>query len=295
MRVFISGIRGFLGRHLARHLSECGYQVAGTTTRIEQVDAGERIFPWRFGSDVSQDWLRGTDIVIHCAHDFAGSLDSNLSGTRALVTAARAARVPRQIFISSLSARADAESQYGRTKFTIEQRLAGADLLIVRPGTIIGGGGLFGRMCDMLARFPVLPLVGAGQNSMYLIGVSDLSRAIERILRREPPATFNLYYAQTPSLKQVLQQVKRLTNRRTLLVPVPPPLIAAALTAADWLRIRLPMDRDNLRGFMKSQRQIYETHLPAILEQPQTVEQALTAVLPGAAGRATALKPSGPA
>jgi len=281
VKVFISGVRGFLGGELARHLGARGHQVTGTTTR-RVGQAGSPLagaYSWRFGDAVDPRWMEGVDVVIHAAHDFSAEMAVNVDGTRALSKAAREAGVRTQALISSLSARIDARSRYGQTKYAIEQQLAGPDVLVIRPGTVIGNGGLFGRMIEMVRKLPVVPLVGGGTTRMHLIGVGDVCLAVEAVLQCPPPADFNLYYRETPTLREVLASVSRLIGRRPMFVPVPSGLVRAALSVAGAVGLRLPVDRDNLTGFMQSQNQVHESDLLHVLKEPRSVAEALQQIV----------------
>lgn len=276
MKIFITGIQGFLGGQLARHFRARGHEVAGSTSRsIRPAAAGRDIIAWRFGDPIEPARFAGVDATVHCAHDFAGSIDCNLEGTVSLAKAARQGGVRKQLYISSLSSRPDAGSRYGQTKFAIEEALAADDLLVVRPGTIIGEGGLFGRMCGMLKTLPIVPLIGGGKDRMYLISTVDTCLAVERILQADPPGAFNLYYEERPALRDVLMRTRRIMNSKAILVPVPRRVVAAFLGIADVVGIRLPVDRDNLRGLVQSQQEIHATDLGSLIEVPQSVDEAL--------------------
>jgi uncharacterized protein YbjT (DUF2867 family) len=277
VKVFISGRNGFLGRQLAEHFQRTGHEVRGSTS----TPAAAGTVHWRLDQPADPRWLEGIEVLLHCAHDFAGGIDTNVRGTLALANAARMAGVTKQIFISSLSAGADAESDYGRSKFRIERELAGADAIIVRPGTIVGNGGLFGRMSELVRRYPVLPLIGGGHGKMYLISVRDASRALAVIAARESPAEFNLYYRETPPLRAVLAGISRVYGRKRLFVPFPLGMVAAGLTLANALGVKLSVDRDNLRGFVKSSRQIHTSNLSHVLSDPQSVQEALDSLAQG--------------
>ena len=119
MNVFITGLNGFIARHLAAWLSDRGYVVTGTSR-----SGSERFhaMAWRLGDPIESGALAGVDAVIHAAHDFTpGAMDTNVKGTLAMERAAAAAGVRRQILVSSLSARPDAVSEYGRTKLAQEE------------------------------------------------------------------------------------------------------------------------------------------------------------------------------
>src|SRR5262245_18175416 len=101
---------------------------------------------WQMGDPIPVTALDGVDVVIHTAHDFTPSaINTNVKGTLAMEGAAAIAGVERQILISSLSARPDAISEYGRSKLMQEEHFIRNNHTIVRPGTVLGIGGLFGK------------------------------------------------------------------------------------------------------------------------------------------------------
>ncbi len=150
MKVFITGIHGFIASHLSVFLRDQGYQVYGSTSRRseppDRQSIPEKIYYHKLGEGFEGSMFAGMDVVIHCAHDFQkGALRRNIEGTLALAEAANHQQVSKQIFVSSLSARPDAQTEYGKAKYTIEQDFKKNNGIIVRPGTVLGSGGIFGR------------------------------------------------------------------------------------------------------------------------------------------------------
>jgi nucleoside-diphosphate-sugar epimerase len=124
MRVFITGLNGFVSARLADRLAAAGHKVTGSS-RTSSSLPGARV--WSLGDPPDESMFKKIDVLIHCAHDFArGAKHRNIDGTLALANAARRAGVGRQIFVSSLSARGDARSDYGRAKYQTERVLVGA-------------------------------------------------------------------------------------------------------------------------------------------------------------------------
>src|SRR5215468_7113845 len=192
--------------HLATWLAARGCVVTGTSrSGSEQFHA----IAWQLGDPVDSTALDGVDVVIHVAHDFQpGAMNTNIKGTLAMERAAAAAGVQRQILVSSLSARPDAVSEYGRTKLAEEEHFIRNNHTIVRPGTVLGRGGLFGKIAGVMERLPVIPLLDGGRARMTVIGVHDLCCALEAILQIHDPKQFNLYYEDMPTLGEVLRQLR---------------------------------------------------------------------------------------
>src|ERR1700723_1472322 len=98
MRIFITGIGGFLGSALAEHLAARGHEVRGSRRSEMQL-----------GGPFEASVFAGMEVVIHCAHDFTpGARRKNVDGTRAWFDAAAAQGARLQVLLSSYSARPDA-------------------------------------------------------------------------------------------------------------------------------------------------------------------------------------------
>jgi len=276
MKVFISGLNGFVAGRLAIHFQAAGIDVTGSS-RTPSAIAGSWI--WTLGDPPDPERVRGVDVLIHCAHDFApGAKRSNVEGTIALAETARRAGVKRQIFISTLSARPDAVSEYGCSKYALERHFLEQGDTIVRPGTVVGKGGLFGKMAGMIRTKAILPLVDGGKGPMTVIGIGDLCRALQGILDRAEPREYNLYYPEKPRLKDILVRLREKLGRSTIFIPAPAWMLLVPLKILRWLHIRTPIDVENLKGYMKSQDQIHASNLDLLLARCSTIEEALEEV-----------------
>ena len=169
MNLFITGIHGFLGSAMAEHFRRRGHTVTGSAR-----NSSEGVVALRIGEPFDPAVFRGSDVVIHAAHDFtAGAKEKNIRGTRAWFEAAAGAR---QVFFSSYSARPDAASEYGATKYAIEKMFLDAGQAVVRPGLVIGDGGLFAKQRAALRKTPIVPLIAGGSGA----GGGDRDRASSR-------------------------------------------------------------------------------------------------------------------
>lgn len=220
--------------------------------------------------------FQDVETVIHCAYDFEpGALMKNIQGTIAIAEAARNQGVQRQIFISSLSARPDAVTEYGKAKYEIERYFLQHGGIVIRPGTVMGEGGVFGRIIELMKKYPVLPLPNGGKSQMYLIGIVDLGISITEILNRKGPSEFNLYYPEKPTLRTILTQIKFVLQRNVMLIPLPAGFLLFPLEFLKWLDVRTPIDVDNLKGFIKSQDMTHRSNLEIVMRVIPALETYL--------------------
>lgn len=180
----ITGGTGFVGQTLLRLAIEAGYRVRALA-RTPQFDRPK--VRWISGAldqpSVLAELVDGADAVIHVAGlvnapDRTAFERANVTGTLAMVEAARAAGAGRFIHVSSLSAREPDLSNYGWSKAKAETivQASGLDWTIVRPPAVYGPGDR--EMLDLfrLARRGVVPMPPKGRISV--IEVSDLARLL---------------------------------------------------------------------------------------------------------------------
>jgi len=262
--VFITGITGFIGRELAAELHARGYRITGSTTKDatalntasnkEEIPGADRIHRIVLNTSFDPGCFQGVDVVIHGAYTTGpGAFVDNVEGTRLLLEAAARAGVKQQLLISSFSALSSAQSDYARAKRALEKSFSEEGHTIVRPGLVIGQGGLFGRMYRMLKSFPALPVLDGGRGSTPVLWIGDLKRAIAEIIERELRGEFNLFNDRNPRLIDLLKGIRTEAGFRTWLVPVPTAPIEVTLKAVEALGARLPVTSENVKGYKANQ------------------------------------------
>ena len=184
----ITGGTGFVGKTLIRLATSQGLRVRALTRSPQSPQDGVE---WISGAldqpDALQTLMRGSDAAIHVAGvvnapDRAGFEAGNVSGTLALIEAARTSGIQRFIHVSSLSAREPDLSSYGWSKAKAELlvQASGLDWTIVRPPAIFGPGDR--ELLDLFRMsrrgFILLPPEG----KISVIEVSDLARLLLAII-----------------------------------------------------------------------------------------------------------------
>lgn len=267
MRILILGASGFIGSHLSRYAAEQGHDVVALC-RSGKVDGF--VGPtrsWALGESVPESALRGVNCAIHLAHDFSGEGGAHLTEVATLecIGELRAKGIARQLFFSSYSAGEHAESLYGRTKLAIEQVVKQyPDITIVRPGLVLGDGGLFGRIRKLSRRAPLIPLPDAGRGTLPVITIERLCHETIMLACSDAPLReANLFEGRLKSLRELVLEAAAEAGRRPWLLSVPSGLVLALLDLADVFHVRLPVNSDNLRGFLANQQ---ASHLSTMQE-----------------------------
>ena len=278
MKLFLTGVGGFLGSHLAAHWAASGHEVHGASRSGAVVPGLCRVVPFVLGEAIHPEDLAGVDIVVHLAYDRKGSLDVNVAGTKLVYAAARAAGVPRQIFVSSYSARPESVAEYGRLKRQLETYFLDRGETIVRPGLVVGNGGLFLRNMRKILTTPVMPLLDGGRDLIPVVAVEDLAVAMTMLLGGRVGA-YNLFNPELVTMRQFIETINRAGGHRALYFNVPLSWATGLLSLSETLRIKLPIDSDNLRALKQNQECIHKSDLETLVPAHRSFEEMIAAAV----------------
>jgi nucleoside-diphosphate-sugar epimerase len=268
MKVLITGGAGFLGINLARYLLARGHVV-------RSIDIAAFDYPERSVVDVIDGDIRdraamgraadGVDVIVHAAaalplYSREKIFSTNVEGTRRVLEAAVAARVPRVIFTSSTAVYGVPDHQpiveddrligvgpYGQSKIAAEAlctefRANGLCVPVVRPKSFIGPErlGVFALLYDWASTGHNFPLLGSGANHYQLLDVEDLCRAIE-LCATAPAApandTFNVAALRFATMREDFQAVLDRAGHGKRIVPLPAAPVVWALRALERLHL----------------------------------------------------------
>jgi uncharacterized protein YbjT (DUF2867 family) len=255
MNVLLTGASGFIGSHVARALRAADYVVVEARRDVDDGTASVHV---DFTRDVSvRDWLpklAGIDAVINAVgilreHGSQTFESIHKRAPQALFTACVAAGVRRVVQISALGADRGV-TRYFASKRAADDYLATLPLewTIVRPALVFGPGGANARMFGRLARLPIVPLPGRGEQRMQPLHIDDLTEAIVHLLADATThrTRVELVGPQSFTLRELLAGLRAARHlSRPRFVSVPMPLVRAAAHVAA-LSPTSPLDRETL-------------------------------------------------
>ena len=239
MKVYITGISGFLSINLVRYLLENGIE------EISGIDLVNFDYPERDRITFLQGDIRnteqvresmvGADIVIHTAaalplYSEEDIFSTDIDGTRIVLEQAREYGVKRFIQISSTavygvpdhhplleSDPVQGVGPYGEAKVQAEALCEGFRdeelcVPILRPKSFVGPErlGVFAIFYEWACEGRGFPMIGNGKNRYQLLDVEDLCQAIHACMTLDKEVvndTFNIGSSKYTTMKQDYQEV----------------------------------------------------------------------------------------
>jgi len=246
VKVLVSGGTGLLGQGFLRLLREAGAHEARCfvrrTSPVERLDGLELAYGDARDVGSMERALRGTDAFVHVA---------GIQYTPRVLEAMRRAGVERLVVVSSTSAHSRFESR-SAPRLTNEVLLPGSGLrwTVVRP-TMIYGSELdhnMHKLLRFLARSPVFPLFGSGENLWQPVYYEDLARGLYTALTR--PGTEGQTY-DLPGLRpltylDLVRTAAGALGKKAHIVRLPAEPVRRALQVAEGLRLPLPVSSEQV-------------------------------------------------
>lgn len=269
MKIYITGISGFLSINLVRYLLSRGY------TDISGIDLVDFDYPERdkitfLQGDIRdaqavKDSMRGADVVIHTAaalplYPPEEIYSTDIEGTRILLQQALEYGVKRFIHISSTAVYGVPDHHplfetdemvgvgpYGEAKVKAEElcgefREKGLCVAVLRPKSFVGPErlGVFAIFYEWASEGRGFPMIGSGNNRYQLLDVDDLCQAILSCMTLDGAQvnqTFNIGAAEFTTMKQDYQAVLIAAGYGKRIVPFPTGPVVLVLKVLDKLKL----------------------------------------------------------
>ena len=203
MNVVITGANSNLGKELVLYYKK--------KNKVFALSRKKTKFKYNLEKKLKINFFKqnNIDLLIHLAHDYSKrGLFNNVSGSKRIFEHAKAEGVKKIIFISTLSSHKDADSNYGKIKFQIENIAIKRKILIIRPGLILGK--YKDKKIELLKKiiylFPVLPYFFRKDKFTYSVHISDLCKEIYKlsISKKYSKKIYNIFYNKKIFFKDIL-------------------------------------------------------------------------------------------
>jgi nucleoside-diphosphate-sugar epimerase len=128
--------------------------------------------------------------------------------------------------------------------------------VVLRPGLIWGAdcvGGMFYTLLNLADKLPLIPMIGSGNNRLYLSHVVDLVDLISKTVANIEELNSYLLTAASPipmSLKMILRQCANIKGRAPILVPIPTNIILFTLKLLELAKVPMRIRSDSITGFV---------------------------------------------
>jgi len=292
--VLVVGGSGFIGRHLVAALAGRAIRVTVPTRNRERakhlllLPTVDVVQTDVFAPGVLERLAAGSQMVVNLAgilHGRRGRRDErgpNAYGPefarvhvelpQAIVRACRAAGVKRLLHVSALGAAPSAPSEYLRSKGIGEQAVLASDLeaTVFRPSVVFGPEDRFLNQFAKLARFLPVLAVPCPKAVFKPVYVGDVASAM--LAAVSDPDTWGKRYdlcgPRVYELKQLVEYVCAVTQRRRLVIGLPDRLSYLQAWVMEWLP-GTPMSRDNFYSMQVPN--VCDTAFPFGIE-PQALE-----------------------
>jgi nucleoside-diphosphate-sugar epimerase len=269
MKIYITGISGFLSINLVRFLLANGYdQIAGIDlVDFDYPERGKIDFlqgDIRHPEDLKKS-MRGADIVIHTAaalplYTPEEIYSTDIEGTRNVLRQAQEYGAKRFIHISSTAVYGVPDHHplfetdpvsgvgpYGEAKVQAEAiceefRSKGMCVPILRPKSFVGPErlGVFAIFYEWASEGRNFPNIGSGNNRYQLLDVEDLCQAIlacMTLAKDKVNDTFNIGAGEYTTMKQDYQAVMDEAGFGKRIVPFPAGPVVAVLKILEALKL----------------------------------------------------------
>ncbi|WP_022851364.1 complex I NDUFA9 subunit family protein [Limisalsivibrio acetivorans] len=274
MKVFLTGSTGFVGSRVMQELLDQGYEVKALVRDKEVPEGVEAVRGDILEPESFEGALGDVDAVIHLIgiiREFPAKGVTfeklHYQASVNIIDAAERAGIKRFIHMSANGSRADAVSDYHKTKYKAEEHLRNSSLewTIMRPSLIYGPGDSFINMlAGYMRKAPAFTYFGDGSYPMQPVSVHEVAEIFVNSIKT-PETVGKLYPVcgnRVFTYKHLLKKIMHAIDRGMPLLPVPEFAVSFGITLFGGLSF-FPITRDQFimltEGNTCEDREVFDT------------------------------------
>ncbi len=252
--IIITGANGFIGNELVNYFHSKGNKVmAFARQKHEEMPDGVEFFNYDLSQPPPEEPFMHADYVIHTAFQIFSTKTKNassinLKGTQQLLELSEKYNIKKFVYFSSFSAHEGAHSQYGLSKLEIEKTIDITKHIVLKPGLVLGKGGLFNAIRNLISGSSIIPVFAGGKQKVQTVYINDLMRLIEIAFEKNISGTFPLGEKKPLTMKELNKAIAGMSGKKIKFISIPYSIGFLILSVANFLHIKLPISKENIRG-----------------------------------------------
>lgn len=265
-KIVLTGAAGLVGQNLIVEMKQQGYtRLVVIDKHAHNLEILRKLHPdvETILADLAEpgDWARafeGARIVVQLHAQITGKttdlfVRNNLTATRHVLTACKAAAVPYMVHISSSVVNSVAKDDYTNTKREQEEIVvaSGQRHCVLRPTLMFGwfDPKHLGWLSRFMARTPVFPIPGDGRFMRQPLYERDFCRCIAKCIETEPDGqVFDIVGDTRVDYVDIIRTIKRVKKLHTLIVHIPIGFFGFLLKVYSLFSSKPPFTADQLKA-----------------------------------------------
>lgn len=260
--IAITGANGFIGSNLVDFFIHKGWSVSALARQEEGSNKNADFIYFDLTKELDSINFDNVSYLIHCAYirheNHSRSEQLNIRGSKKLFDLCRKS-CTKIIFLSSISALQNAKTHYGKQKFYIEQLLDHNKDVIIRPGLVIGNGGLIKEMKDFIVKWKMVPLIDGGEQPIQSVHIDDLITAIYTCIQKELSGTFSIAEPDAVKYKDFYTSIFTGLGMKPRFIPIPYFILYLGTLLLNTIGIPSPISKESLLN-VKNLKKIETNH-----------------------------------
>ena len=170
----------------------------------------------------SLDNVKNCNYLIYLAHDYSkNSSENNIRAIKKILKLKNYNKFRKIIYVSSMSAHVNNESNYGISKHKIENFCLMRNITVIKPGFIFGGINNYKikKIIKLLNYLPIIPIYKNRKNYIYSVNINDLCNETFKILlnKKKIATKYNIFCN-----KKIFFDIfiKKITNQKKIYLKI---------------------------------------------------------------------------